>query len=267
VGGAVSSRRARADEEYDLGFVDRLEMLWGEGFLSPGGAEGVRSLLRATDLTGRRVLDWGSGTGGAALLMASELGAREVVGIDVVPQLVARAQATAARRGIANVGFSVVQPGPLPFPDACHDVVFSKDSLLHVADKDAAIAEIFRVLAPGGVFVGSDWLAGPEIDRSPAWTRFIAIREPSFHMVDAAKMVRALQRAGLRDLAIEERDRDLARAAQDDLARVEGPLAQHFLSALGERGYREWLEIRRCIAEAARTGALRPTAFRAVKPL
>ena len=49
-------------------------------------------------------------------------------------------------------------PGPLPFADASFDIVFSKDALLHVPDKDALFAEIFRVLKPGGVFAASDWM-------------------------------------------------------------------------------------------------------------
>ena len=65
----------------------------------------------------------------------------------------------AARRSAAARGLSAIastscrrRPGPLPFTDASFDVVFSKDALLHVPDKDALFAEIFRVLKPGGVF-------------------------------------------------------------------------------------------------------------------
>lgn len=256
--------RPETEPEYDQNFIARLELMWGEGFLSPGGAEEARAIASNTEIAGKRVLDIGSGAGGAALLLARELGASRVVGIDVVPTLVERARQLAS--GIDNVRFEVVEPGPFPFEPESFDVVFTKDALLHFPDKTRAFAEIYRVLVPCGVFIGSDWLAGENIARCPAWARFLELRRPSFAMVDAETMVAAIGRAGFVDVRTLDRNAWFAVAAERDVETVEGPLRAPLLGLLGEAGYREWLDVRNAIAGAARSGALRPTHLFARKP-
>jgi phosphoethanolamine N-methyltransferase len=256
--------RPDTEPEYDENFFVRLEMMWGEGFLSPGGAEEVRTIASTTEIAGKRVLDIGSGAGGAALLLAREFGASRVVGIDVVPALVERARELAS--GIDRVRFERVEPGPFPFEPSSFDVVFTKDALLHFPDKNQAFAEISRVLVAGGVFIGSDWLAGENIARCPAWARFIELRRPSFAMVGAEAMIAAMRRAGFEDIRTVDRNAWFADAAERDVATVEGPLRAALLGVLGEAGYREWLDVRNAVAGAARSGALRPTHLFAQRP-
>ena len=69
--------------QYSKTFTDALQFMWGKGFLSPGGPEEVDDMLRGEVVTGRRVLDIGSGLGGVDLLLVERHGAGEVVGIDV----------------------------------------------------------------------------------------------------------------------------------------------------------------------------------------
>ncbi len=76
----TTEETAQHHDEYDDAFVARLELLWGDGFLSPGGAEEVAKLLSGFDLTGKRVLDIGCGIGGVDLLLAGKHGAASVLG-------------------------------------------------------------------------------------------------------------------------------------------------------------------------------------------
>ncbi len=149
------------DVQYPDHFIERLHAVWGEGFLSPGGAEEVCEIVRGLSLTGKSVLDIGFGTAGPAIVLARDLGADRVVGIDVEEQLHRRATALVERMGLTDrVDLELVTPGRLPFDDASFDVVFSKDSIIHIPDKAALFSEIIRVLKPGGVFTASDWLSG-----------------------------------------------------------------------------------------------------------
>src|SRR5690606_18723943 len=125
----------QAHIEYHDDLVDFLEILWGEGYLSPGGPEEVDKVVEGIDLGGRDVLDIGCGSGGITLRLADAHGAGPVVGIDVEAPVLARAvQRATARKLGGRVAFRRVDPGPLPFEPESFDVVFSKDAIVHIPD-------------------------------------------------------------------------------------------------------------------------------------
>jgi phosphoethanolamine N-methyltransferase len=260
--------RPSESPEYDENFIRLLEMMWGEGFLSPGGAGEVAAILAGEELAGTTVLDIGSGAGGAALKIGREYAAAQVTGIDVVPELVERSRRLCAAAGLSGrVSFEFVVPGPLPFADAAFDVVFTKDALLHIPDKVGMFREISRVLRPDGRFLGSDWLAGENIGQCQHWARFMELRRPSFVMTDRRTMAQAMRDAGLVDVKWVDRSEWFAQAARGDVASVEGPQRERFLQFLGPTSYEGWLAVRRAIAGAAASGALRPTHLKGRKPV
>ena len=100
---------------------------------------------------GERVLDLGSGAGTDSLVAAQMVGRDgSVTGIDMTPQMRAKARAAAVEMAATNVEFVEGEAEQLPFPDASFDVVISNGVIDLIPDKDAVFAELFRVLAPGG---------------------------------------------------------------------------------------------------------------------
>ncbi len=100
---------------------------------------------------GERVLDLGSGAGTDSLIAAQMVGRDgNVTGIDMTPQMLAKARAAAAEMGVSNVEFVESEAEKLPFADASFDVVISNGVIDLIPDKDAVFAELFRVLVPGG---------------------------------------------------------------------------------------------------------------------
>jgi arsenite methyltransferase len=100
---------------------------------------------------GERVLDLGSGAGTDSLVAAQMVGASgSVTGIDMTPEMLEKARASAAEMGVANVTFIEADAERLPFDDGSYDVVISNGVIDLIPDKDAVFSEIFRVLAPGG---------------------------------------------------------------------------------------------------------------------
>src|SRR5216684_3126222 len=98
---------------------------------------------------GARVLDLGAGTD--SLVAAQMVGPEgRVTGIDMTPEMLAKARVAAAEMGVANVEFVEAEAERLPFPDESFDVVISNGVIDLVPDKDAVFAELFRVVAPGG---------------------------------------------------------------------------------------------------------------------
>ena len=100
---------------------------------------------------GERVLDLGSGAGTDSLVAAQMVGpVGSVTGIDMTPEMLAKARGAAKELGANNVEFVQGEIERLPFPEARFDVVISNGVIDLVPDKDAVFSEIHRVLVPGG---------------------------------------------------------------------------------------------------------------------
>jgi ubiquinone/menaquinone biosynthesis C-methylase UbiE len=100
---------------------------------------------------GMDLLDCGSGPGSITADLASLVAPGQVVGSDIGEEEVERARAYATAKGIANVTFRVGDVYALPFADCTFDAVFSNALLDHLRAPQQAIAEMHRVLKPGGV--------------------------------------------------------------------------------------------------------------------
>ena len=79
------------EDEYHDAMVTAIELIWGEGYMVPGGEGNVANLIEDLDVRGARILDIGCGIGGPACLLAEKYGAR-VVGCDLQANLLRRSQ-------------------------------------------------------------------------------------------------------------------------------------------------------------------------------
>lgn len=101
--------------------------------------------------SGMRILDVGCGPGSITLGFADAVAPGEVVGIDFQPSQIAQARELSAARGILNARFEVGDAYQLPFPDGAFDAVFAHAVLWHLREPLRALAEMRRVLRPGGI--------------------------------------------------------------------------------------------------------------------
>ncbi len=253
--------------QYPDDFVSGIEWMWGEGFLSPGGPDEVRALLEGVDLTGCRVLDVGSGLGAVDVLLVAEHGAREVMGIEVEPQLVARASQAVARAGLSDrIRFQEVSPGPFPFADQAFDVVFSKDSMIHIPNKPALYAEVLRVLKPGGTFVASDWLYGGGAELSEAMTAWLEIVHLDFKMETPENSAEALRQAGFDHVMVRDRNRWYLGQVQGEIDSVSAANFEPAVAALGRETVEHRIKSSTIKKEVVERGELRPCHLRGRKP-
>ncbi|MDH5556287.1 MAG: methyltransferase domain-containing protein [Alphaproteobacteria bacterium] len=255
------------ENEYTDEFVAKLELLWGEGFLSPGGPGEVEKILEGTDLSGLDLMDIGCGIGGVDVLLAREYGAKSVTGIDIEQPLVEKSRARAERLGLSNqLTFQLVEPGPFPFADETFDAVFSKDSMIHIPDKPALFAEVLRVLRPGGLFLASDWMQSAAGPASPEMATFVETSGLSFAMGITDDLPAMLTEAGFTDIRLVDRNPWYRQEARNEITRMRGELRQPLLEILGQEKADRWIAMREAMIAALDAGAFRPTHFRAVRP-
>ena len=122
------------------------------------------------DLRGKRVLEIGCGSGYGLALLRERLAPSRLVGFDLMPEQIELAK----RRAIRGAELSVGDVTRVEQPDASFDAVFDFGILHHVSEWRAALRELARVLAPGGVLCVEE-LSGRFIDFSD---RFLFTEHP-----------------------------------------------------------------------------------------
>ena len=182
---------------------DLVALLLGDSY-HPGGRTLTRRLLDRLALRpGERLLDVASGTGTTAVLAAAEYDA-VVDGVDLSEANLTRAAEAALARGVEDrVGFHRGDAEALPLADAGWDVVVCECALCTFPDKATAVAEMARVLRPGGRLGITDVTAQrdrlpPALTTVAAWVACIADARP------VAGYRRLLEDAGLRMLLAED---------------------------------------------------------------
>lgn len=256
------------DPLYDADHIAFLEALWGDGYLSPGGPEEVERLLEGVDLTESRVLDIGCGAGGITVALALAHGAAGVVGIDVEQPVVDAARHRVADAGLEDrIEIQRVEPGPLPFADESFDRVFSKDAIVHIADKAALAREVFRVLRPGGWFVASDWLACHDGPPSPEMEHYLRCEDLDFGMASPDRYAGALESAGFEMIELRNRNAWYREEAKHELDRLQGSDRAVFEAAVGADEVSAQIDTWEAMLVVLETGEHCPHHFRARKPL
>jgi SAM-dependent methyltransferase len=156
---------------------------------------------------GETVLDLGSGAGADVLISARRVGVTgRVIGLDMTDEMLDLARANAAHAGVANAEFVKGHIENIPLADASVDVVISNCVINLSGDKAAVLAEVARVLRPGGRFAVSDVIADPDMDEATRadmaqWTGCIA------GALTREEFAATLREAGLVDIEIRETHR------------------------------------------------------------
>ena len=116
---------------------------------------------------GEKVLDLGSGGGIDVLLSARRVGQTGFAyGVDMTEEMLQLANANKAKAGVENVAFLQGTIENVPLPDSCVDVVISNCVINLSTDKPAVLAEMFRVLVPGGRIGISDVVAEDHLSQA-----------------------------------------------------------------------------------------------------
>lgn len=140
-----------------------------------------------------RVLEVGCGRGVGLPLLLTKFGAAYVQGIDSDPDQIKRAQRRLRGKLEGRIDLCVASAEQLPFEDASFDAVFDFGILHHVPVWQSAVAEIARVLKPGGTFFFEE-VTRAALER---WSYRTFLKHPKENRFSEAEFLDALRTAGL----------------------------------------------------------------------
>jgi len=254
--------------EYGQKQIKTLELVWGEGFLSPGGTNEIDLVLNNKPIKGLKVLDIGCGCGGAAFHLINNHLALHVTGVDVEKEVIDRAnQLKSKLANPSKVHFEVINPGPLKFQDHSFDLVFSKDTFLHIKDKENLSLDLYRILKPGGFLCVSDWMRIDDNPPSENMKKYIELEGLSMEMCSLQRYSSALDKAGFINIKINDRNLWYLELAKKELSELKTVYREKLNQILGAEDAELTIKTWSKMLEVLEQGEHRPGHFYAEKPL
>lgn len=163
---------------WETGRIALTQRLWGKGFVSAGGEELVRELVKPCGLSSAMsVLELGAGLGGCARVMAESFGTW-VTALEEDPTLAEAGAAISEAAGLAKrAAVSQADHDKLSLKPRGYDVVFAKDCFYRLADKKALLESLVPALKPQGQLVFTDYVLAPQPPQGEALFTWLQ-REP-----------------------------------------------------------------------------------------
>jgi phosphoethanolamine N-methyltransferase len=251
--------------EYTDAMTDMLELIWGVGFMAPGGEGNIDNLVEGLETSDRRILDIGCGIGGPAFVLASKYGAK-VVGTDIERQLIEQARLRAETLGISsNCEFVAVDPGPMTFPDESFDVVLSTGVIMQIENKKEIFEEALRVLKPGGILTCYDWMK-PAGEYSEDMLYWFKMERLTYSMKTIPEYEAMLQDAGFIDIELTDGSEWYRQRVQQEYEQIKSELYPRMLELLGKEEADHFVEDWRAMMVVCVKGDVYQGYYRARKP-
>jgi len=184
--------------------------------LSTGGFETTKEVVPLLELKqGDRILDVGCGLGGHDFYMAEKYGAI-IDAIDLSKNMMSVALDHFRKKPHleGKIKFRICDVTDTVFPENYYDVIYSRDALLHISDKDRLFDKFFKWLKPGGRLVFTDYCRG-EVQHSEEFKKYIAKR--GYHLLVVKQYEELLKRIGLKNIKVEDRHGRFVEALQREL--------------------------------------------------
>jgi phosphoethanolamine N-methyltransferase len=202
---AASSAPSKFDNQgqYSRTGILRYEMIFGEHYVSTGGpatTDDLCSRLGSSLRPGVRVLDVGSGIGGAAFHLAKVYGAK-VTGIDLAEEMVNIGLDRIDQLKMSDsVKFLLGDVLKTDFPEP-FDIVWSRDAFMHIPDKAELFARLYSLLAPGGRLVITDYARG----KAPGSSEFEEyIKKTGYSVIEPTQYGKFLEGAGFKNVVADD---------------------------------------------------------------
>ena len=253
------------EDEYHVHMVTMLELIWGEGYMAPGGPGNVAKLLNGLETEGKRVLDVGCGIGGPCFEVARSYGSK-VTGIDIEAPLITRASEDAKKHGLEEqCDFRAVEPGPLPFADESFDIVLTSGALTQTDPTRDLVEECFRVLAPGGHLTSYEWMRTDQ-EYSEDMYHWFEVEELTYALNTLDEFDALFCDAGFSDVVTTDATDWYLKESRREYELIKGDLYPRMVESLGQADADHFVEDWRSMVVVIENGEMRQGYCRGRRP-
>ncbi|XP_065840486.1 uncharacterized protein [Oscarella lobularis] len=193
---AMSTQQFLDKQQYTINGILRYERIFGAGYISTGGPKTTEKFVATLDLKpGQRVIDVGCGIGGGDYYMADKYGVF-VLGIDLSSNMISVALEQGLNRHKHlqdKVQFEICDVTAREYPECSFDVIYSRDTILHIKDKDVLFKKLYKWLKVGGRLLISDYCCGPQ-PWSDVFKAYVTQR--GYNLLEPAQYGKVLETAG-----------------------------------------------------------------------
>ncbi|XP_068596626.1 phosphoethanolamine methyltransferase [Brachionichthys hirsutus] len=220
-------------QQYSSRGIRRYEKMFGAGYVSTGGPSTTKEFVDLLNLKpGQKVLDVGCGIGGGDFYMAKTFGV-DVLGLDLSENMVNIAVKRAVTEKLPSVQFEVADATRRMFPEGSFDVIYSRDTILHIPDKLALFKRFHSWLNPGGQLLISDYCCGEK-----PWTAVFEdyVKQRGYVLYTPSQYGKFLEEAGFCRVRAEDRTAQFIQVIETELQSAEDN-KEEFIEELSEEDY------------------------------
>ncbi|XP_075902732.1 phosphoethanolamine methyltransferase isoform X2 [Nelusetta ayraudi] len=221
------------NQQYTNRGILRYEKMFGAGYVSTGGPCTTKEFVDMLNLkSGQKVLDVGCGIGGGDFYMAKSFGV-EVLGLDLSENMVNIALDRAISEKLPSVQFEVADATRRTFPEGSFDVIYSRDTILHIDDKLELFKRFHSWLKPGGQLLISDYCCG-EKPWTPVFDAYV--KQRGYILYTPSRYGKLLEEAGFCNVRAEDRTVQFIEVIETELKRAEA-IKEEFIEEFSEEDY------------------------------
>lgn len=237
--GSVQSKRAQKwldHNQYSRNGILRYEEIFGRTYVSVGGEATTKTFVSQLDLqAGQKVLDVGCGTGGGAFYMARKYGV-EVYGVDLSNNMIGIAEEYRNEMEPHvkhRVQFYVDDATTMEYPENFYDVVYSRDTILHIDDKLSLYKKLLSCLKPGGKLMVTDYNHGAK-DHSDRFKKYVAGR--GYQLLTVNEYGDIIKKAGFKNVVPSDKSGYMMEIMKQELVKF-GKIKEKFIIQFNEEDY------------------------------
>ncbi|KAJ8406010.1 hypothetical protein AAFF_G00308980 [Aldrovandia affinis] len=221
------------NQQYSRRGILRYEKIFGPGYVSTGGPTTTKEFVDLLNLSpGQRVLDVGCGIGGGDFYMARTFGV-DVLGMDLSFNMVEIAMERAVKENLPQVHFVVGDATKSVFKEGSFDVIYSRDTILHIADKLQLFKSFYSWLKPGGKVLISDYCCG-ELPWSSQFQEYV--KQRGYILFTPPQYGKFLEQAGFSRVRAEDRTSQFIQMIEMELKKAE-TMRKEYIEEFSEEDY------------------------------